>query len=137
MLGQVADARLHAAADIDHQPVNGGGRCGGYHRVDDVVDVDEVARLGPLAMDDERSAAGRLAQEVRHDRRVGGGERLTRPIGVEHAQDDGLDVPQGADGADVVLGGELGDGVGGTGIRRGLLAERLVRLIAIRPRRRR
>src|SRR3989304_51812 len=62
---------------------------------------------------------------------MGGGEKLPGAVGVEDAQHDGLGVPQAADGADVILGGQLGDGVGGARIGADVFAQRLLAPIAI------
>ena len=55
-------------------------------RAHHIVDVDVVARLLAIAVHDQRAAAHRLAQEVRDDRRMGGGQVLTRTVGIEDPQ---------------------------------------------------
>jgi len=62
---------------------------------------------------------------------------LAWAIGIEDAQDHRLDAPQRADGVDVVLGGQLADGIRRTGVGDGVFVDALVGLLAIHRARRR
>ena len=102
-----------------------------YHRLDHVVNVNVVARLFAVAMDDQRPFAQRLLDKLGDDRRVGRRNGLAGAIGVENAQGDRLDAPQLADGADVILGGQLAHRVGRGRVRRHVLRHRLARLLTV------
>ena len=66
---QIAQRRLHAGAHVDDQPA--APMAGTHQGVDDVIDVDEVARLAPIAGDPRRRAAGGRGHHRRHDAGVG------------------------------------------------------------------
>ena len=73
---QVAQRRLHAGADVDDEPAAALARP--HEGVDDVVDVDEVAALAPVARQPRRLARARRRRRARRrPRRRGAGAART------------------------------------------------------------
>src|SRR5262249_60275844 len=80
------------AADVEHL-ARGGGRARGEDvRLDDVVDIREVARLTAVAVDLQQLAAQRPENEAGDHRRVFRGRVLAWAEHVEIAQADGFDA---------------------------------------------
>src|SRR5262249_8660871 len=100
---EIHDRRLDARADVEDAAVGierteRGGR--------DVADVDEVARLLPVAEDARRSTFGELAHEDRDDAALEV-RLLPRPVNVRVPDDDVTRSVQPVVGPEVLLGGEL------------------------------
>src|SRR5207244_10647400 len=76
--------QLLAGADVEGAAVVPGR---GEQRVDDIADVNEVARLQPVAEDDRLLAAGHPLEEDRHDAALEAGV-LPRPIYVREPERD-------------------------------------------------
>lgn len=125
------DAGFDAAADIDDHAVDSGGCGGGDHGAYHIVEVDEIALLVAVTVNDERAAAYGLAQETGDDGWVRWRQVLAGAEGIENAQSDGFDAPKAADRAHVIFRGELGDGVWGGGLGRSVLFDGLLGLVAI------
>src|SRR5438445_12658510 len=110
---QVVDAHAVAAADVEHLAGHvGRGRAGGEQvRVHDVRDVDEVAGLGPVAVDRGRLARERRGDEARYDGGVLRLRVLARADAIEVAQDHGLEAVRRMAGEVVPFARELGRGI--------------------------
>ncbi len=106
-----------AAADVADVARGSRRRCGAERRVHDVGDVGEVARLLAVAEDDRPSALDRKPHEARHHAAVLRRRVLTRTEHVEVPQRHGLEPIDGGESARVLLGGQLGHGVGGDRLR--------------------
>ncbi len=128
---QIAHAGLASAAHVDHAPIHVVRRRGRRQRLDHVVHVNVIAALRAIAIHHERRAREGVPEEARDHRGVRGGQGLARPVGVEHAQGHGLNPPQRADGAHVILGGEFAHGVRAARVGDGVLAQRLRSLLTV------
>src|SRR3954471_14914192 len=87
-LGQVEDRDLLGRPDVEYFAERRLAFEQREQRADGVVDVQEAARLRAVAVDSERLACQRLADEARHHHAVLAG--LARTDGVEQADDDVL-----------------------------------------------
>ena len=88
-------------------------------------------------MHNERAVSQGLMNKMRHYRRMRNGHPLTGAVGVEDAQADRFDIPQRADGANIMLGGQFGYRVGRTWVGHGLFSNGLCAQIPINGARRR
>jgi len=130
-------AHAASAADVEHFARRPGCRGRQYIRLDDVVDVGEVTRLGAVAVNLERPAGEPPENEAGDHRRVLRLRVLTRAEHVEVAEPDGLDaVETGPDGR-VLLARRFGRCVRRDRRRRLVFALREIRAVAVDRRRRR
>ncbi len=98
---QFAHAGFLPAANIDHftvQTLSGGGCDQG---IDHIVHIDIIASLVAIAVEDQGAVLFGLADEIGDDWRVGGGNPLAWPIGVENPQNQGFNAGEITDRADV------------------------------------
>src|SRR5207302_605341 len=77
---------------------------------DEIVDVEDVAHLAPVAVDGDRVASERAKQEMRHPSLVLGAE-LARPVDAAHAEYHGAKAVAARVVKDVLVGGALGAAV--------------------------
>ena len=121
LLGDLEDGRLDAGPDVERAvDVRAPGR---EQRRDRVVDEEEVARLGPVAVDRRPPAVDQPVAEDRHDARLA--ERaLARAVDVREPQRDGAQPVEVAVQRHVALGAELALAVRGVGPHRRVLGQR-------------
>ncbi len=100
--GDRAHAHVLVANEVE-DPVRAGRRERGDDALGQVLDVDEAARLRPVAGDRQRLAAKGFVREGRHDRR----RPRARAVGDAEAEDRVLDVVQLAVARRVHLAGDL------------------------------
>ena len=129
---QVGDRRLDARADVEHA-TRAADR--GEQRAHDVVDVDEVARDRPVAVDRRRLACGEPLEEDR-DHAALERRRLARAVDVREPQRDVARAEDPVPAFDVHLGRPFREPVRRHGSQGGALACRRLDLAVDRPARR-
>ena len=116
-----------AAADVVDAPADAGRGAGGAGRRDDVGDEREVARLPAVAEQLDRAAGDRRSAEAA-ERHVG---PLARAVDREEPQRHRVDAVLGVVEPAQLLRRELGDAVRRQRLRRGVLARRHPRGVAV------
>ena len=126
-LCQLVDRGLLPAADVDGLTVDVGGGSGGqgFHHI---VDVDKIAALATVTVDDDGGVLIHLAHHVGDDRGMGGRQRLSWAVGVKDAQGDRLEADQLPHGEKIVLCRHFAHRIGDSRLDRHLFADRLRRL---------
>src|SRR5207247_1561916 len=114
LVGEVADGRLVPAADVQDFPAAFALRCRD-DRATEGVDVEEIARLGPVAVDHERLAREDALEEHGDDAAL---QVRVRTVDVGEAQRDGGDAVRAVVGRAVALARELARPVRGQRMRR-------------------
>ena len=105
---KLGDGRLGPGADVEDVAAAAAGE---EERPDDVVDVDEVARDGPVA-EDRRRLARREALEEDRDHTALERRRLPRPVHVGEAQHDVAGAEDPVPAVDVDLGRPFRESIG-------------------------
>lgn len=113
-LGEIEDGGFGAGADVVRL-ADGIGRGGPEVGPDDVVDVDEVAGLCPVAVDGDGLVVAGLFKEDGDDAGVGT-VGLARAVDVEVAERDRVEAVQVVVAPSVMVDGEFVDAVGGVGL---------------------
>ena len=126
--GELVDRERAPAAEIDDAAARRGRVERAHPSLDDVVDVDEVARLLAVAEDGDRLAAQQVAREDPEHALIRIAEGLARAVDAEHAQRGDAEVETEVGPLrgrmHVALGGELGDAVVGIRLARLALGRR-------------
>lgn len=108
---ELVQRRRLAGRDVDAVVADAVADRGVEHGADDVIDVDEVARLLTISEDGHRLVAQQAVDEDADDPGVRTRRILPRSVHVEEAQPDRRETVQLLEDAGVVLARELLDGV--------------------------